>query len=496
MWVGNFDWMLNDTDLKAVELNNYLIFDTTTTSISFVQIKRHFNWSPYIVTRTVKQLEQLGHDLLSSDHLAFNVQWNDRVIHVNRETIVNPGLLKNIIITRSDMAKYLYAIATQTYPGNVKFRLQQNLSENELAILVKKVRNELQCYDISISHNLQLTGNEINIRLLIFDFLWRMNSLLNVNKIGDGYVNKMIFESFENFDGFGGTNQKEMLLNAISTWILRLQNHHFIDLEDVELYRLDFNFINIRSRKHLYELKHMIKEFFPQMSEDETTQEVQYMWVSLIMLVSNETNADLLEGTVMYQKIVHFQTMAMDTFKDVFDIELDQNVRSRFFSITYGSIMNFLLYSPLHSSNKRRPLGDNKVKYPIVSEFMMIILDKMAKEMEISVKQVELYLLDDYIGAFLAVIDPKILPKVNVGIFFPENSGNDYILKDQISARFVGFVNVHTEVMSTDDVIITSRPLNGLDKMTTLIFDSLPNENQINYIYEVIQSHILAKIRK
>ncbi|MDR3240617.1 MAG: helix-turn-helix domain-containing protein [Lactobacillaceae bacterium] len=488
MWMGEFDWMLNQTDLKAVQLNNYLIFDTTEDHISFVQIKHRFQWTYYIISSTVQKLEELGHELLPKDNLAFSVDWKERRVDINRETLVNPGLMRGLLITRSNMAKYLYEISKQTYQGNVNFRMQQNLSEHEMTTMIKNVKAELEHYDITIDRQGRLIGDEINIRLLIFDFLWRMNCLLNINKIGDGYVVRTLYDSFENFYGQGGSNQKEMVMNAISVWVLRLKGRHFIDLEEVELYDIDFDQISQDMKDHLYDVKDIIKGFFPEMSECEAKQEIQYVWVSLVMLVSNENNIGLWKGTAIYKKIEHFQKMAMDAFKTIFEIEIEQKMCAQFFSITFVSVMNFLLYGQLNVSAKKRLSTDSKIKikYPIANAFVMRILEKMAQELDMDVEQVELYLLDDYIGALLAVVDPKILPKVNVGVFFPENLGNAFILKDQISERFVGTVNVHTEADAADDVIITSRPLDGLNKMTTLIFDGLPNTKQINYINDVI----------
>lgn len=333
------------------------------------------------------------------------------------------------------------------------------VSESTLRRKVLQINDAITPYHLSLKYStklLKITGKEINIRYLGYQFFWTFYTGVTwpFTKVDQKKIGDYVKYALKNYDLAKKNTLSLEFSYMFALNVSRFHSKHPISAEDIPAYVREINQRQLFPRSAFYQ--DFQKEFFL------SDHEIDYIGLLFQCRAQFYIRKDNLQEVIQLHRQLDTPIYQLYTlFTDETNIMYTPVKEELNLKLCHAIILSTFLHATFFKSFISVASGYDllvfyQTKYPHLYSYMEGILKKMREQSDSSVLENEEFLLPRYCEAFSAIniftkFEPEIIVKIDTNL----TMALEYILAQKLEQIFQNFFNVRflsfIEVDRADD---------------------------------------------
>lgn len=479
-------WLLSKQDNICITVQNYLNSHPSRI-VSLQEVRKSLNLSRYNVYQALEQL----HELYRFEYETFPKSFefiDEKNIKISDIQIVNVEELKRNFLHKSPKMTILNMIFLQDNVTKDDLLMELNISPALLNKYLGEMRTYLSTLSIGISKKLNVVGDEINIRRLMFELYYLYyehddTSFENIPSLN---------ELFPVPVKISYTKLRAYRIGHI-IWSIRLRQNYLI--------RSDIQFVDLQKFASLEsQIYDDVLLVFNQINIDANSiQRDRELEVALLIFI--------MLGDVSSQNIPEILTPYMkDRLKNITQIitsEFEQFLQPTIENDHLDFIINQLIVTNIQLILMGRTLVTHPIYKPIDSTLYALsyhlsksIGQKLVTFYNIDEADIENSIVLEYMTVLhrlLVNTKDKYVPAVHVYIDMMDLPNLSLEIKNILS--IYSFMNVDDEITDKTNIVISNTPIET-KHAANLVWRFLPEEEDLSNLVKITRKIIWNKMQK
>ncbi|MGX7014300.1 helix-turn-helix domain-containing protein [Vagococcus silagei] len=386
----------------------------------------------------------------------------------------NYMVFRNFILEQDDTLFLLSQLLIGNVPSVRKYADDNYLNEDTVRKNIRKIKHFFKDYDLGIANNtLEITGEEKQIRLIMFVIFWLVFKGLNwpFKAIDRNKVNNTINYLEDDLGTKLSEIHRRQLSYLLAIHLIRISKGHVVEMEDEWK-----SFVNIHSLIKRSHFLNALREDYLIYSESELTlltlgllSKPKFYQIEIfktnVFDYQAKTNSDVYQITQQF----------MDYFEENI-VEIPDNIQERFFSTAFCTHLFAKIFNNIHVDIDGHDISRIYRKdYPTLEKKLLTLIANLKESTQNPLFEEEHFLMQKYMLLFSSIL-PMTYFEPTITLFL--DSDLPYYLKQNLVKKITGYFKFDFNLIVLE---------NDEEEKADLILTNIPNlfEEQHRFSYDI-----------
>lgn len=226
--------LLENTNQTAIRIIELLANEERWYSI--IEISKTLNVGERTVQRYIHQILEMVEEFNQETQMPMELEYEKyHGLFLRFEKGVNLTEFKRFIINQDDTMQIFQAIIYEEFISVTHYAMEYYLSESLIRKSLKKIKDFLESYNLSLSRkNFQIVGEEKQIRLVIYVLTWitYKGTIWPFEPLDEEKVYRTVDEVTGALEVNFSEVQRRQMAYLLAVNLIRLRKHHLVEMED------------------------------------------------------------------------------------------------------------------------------------------------------------------------------------------------------------------------------------------------------------------------
>ncbi|WP_259716017.1 helix-turn-helix domain-containing protein [Weissella confusa] len=486
------DFLLSSKQLECLALYRYLASKGESTVI-VKDIMEETGWTRYRILQNTVMLNEDLQTLMPDEDDYLLTEYANRVISIKNLQQVNDVVLIGYYLRNSLKFDILLDLLLEEVNSNNMIAERHSSSATATRLARNELNDSLKLQGIEISNDLQLIGNEKNIRILLFQILHtaysdqRLPFPEYVHRTSD-QIEQMAAEQAEI-----RSTVKNALRVFWGIWQIRLRHHHFINVPCNYLFK-ERNLLSTSATKFVAFNDQLVAILTP--NGEEIRQDEVFFGLGAIysLGIGHGTYRFGNLSPNLQQQFNDLYAIIADEYTAFFGSEQDADTMAKLQGFLFAFNLRVLFFN---QSGDSHPVMHAPAKraFPIHVEFTQRVLVRLAPLFNLPPEQALEVGFNEYFNTFILTLPIKhMLPEISVTLDFVDMPSLEEIIKKRMQ-RWTS-VNISVANYLTDNTDLYLSNIKLSDDIPGFTWRSFPDFEDMQAVHAALVAMTVEKFHQ
>jgi len=487
------EWLLSKKDQERLLLHRYLLAQSKN-AVLIKDVMNALNWSRYMVLQNVESLRVDYREVGDADFCYLELMDSNRAMQVSHIQTISDTALRGFYIRNSLSFDILMDVFLEIAQSNEMIAFKHSSSTTVARVTKVELNEKLAKFNIHISDDYRLLGDETNVRILLFELLYLVYAEEPVPfPVAVRQMSKHVEELVSVSQPVRATVRKAFNI-FFGIWYTRLTNGHYLEVNASDNVFKPYAELTQSAKHILSKLREIMSVSFPT-NRLEIDAELRFGLGSLYSLGV---------GVGTY-RVANLSIEIAQKFNDIYgDVAA---VYEEFFGLKLSDPELELMQRALFSLNLRilcfRQNGINypsnrevsRRMFPIHTAFTEQVIARVAPHFNMTTKEVDVAVFNEYFNTFVLVLNTStILPVVTLTIDMIDMPAMEQLLREHVMSWKSVNLNITTTFTAKTDVYISDVQLD--DQVPGFAWRAIPEPAEETELHDLLIKMTLKRFKE
>ena len=465
------EWLLPKKNQERLSLHRYLNAQESN-AVLIKDIMADLGWSRYMVLHNVETLRIDCQQIGDGNVPYLTLVDSNRALQIEQLQTISDAALLGYYIRNSLRFDVLMDIFFEVAQSNETIAFRHSSSTTVARVTKVEVNDELAKYDIHISNDYQLVGDERNIRILLFEMLYTAYAD-QPSPFPDDIraLAAKVEHLVEEHTPMRATVKRAFRI-FFGIWMTRIRNGHVISSSEPDVFKPTED-LTANAKMIVGKLQEALQSAY-MVNEPWGESELRFGLGSMYLLglgfgtyrIDNLAPKAAKTFDNIYQDIAK-------TYEEFFGLSMTEAELAVIRKALFALNLRLLYFRMTGISTQPRKQFSKRV-YPIHAEFTRRVLERIAPYFDLPHDKIIKALYNEYLNTFVIALDAsEILPVVTVTVDLIDMPSLERVLRERIMDWHA--VNLNFTKYFTNDTDLYVSNIKLSDQVPGFVWHAIPD---------------------